>query len=111
MKKMIAAALVALTPACYRGEGRLFAAMAGTAILTAAIVSSTQPPPPRVEYVPEPRNGWVWQPGYWTLDEGEWVWIEGRWVPDYRGYFWVGPRWEQDPDGYWRLVPGHWVRR
>ncbi|MGZ6123792.1 MAG: YXWGXW repeat-containing protein [Myxococcales bacterium] len=40
--------------------------MAGTAILTAAIVSAAQPPAPRVVYAPPPRPGYTWQPGYWT---------------------------------------------
>ena len=107
----LAGALAVTAPGCYRHEGRLFAAMAGTAILTAAVVSAAQPPPPRVVYAPSPRSGYTWQPGYWTMEDGDWVWIEGRWVPHYRGYAWVPARWEQDPDGYWRLVPGHWLRR
>ena len=115
MKKLlkpavVAAALAGAAPGCFGREGRLFTAMAGTAIVTAAVVSAAQPPPPRVVYLPSPRPGYTWQPGYWTVDRGEWVWIEGRWVSDYRGYAWVPSRWERDPDGYWRLVPGYWVR-
>ena len=117
MKKLMrpGAAVLALAvaaPGCYRhGGGRLFAAMAGTAIVTAAIVSAAQPPPPRVVYVPAPRPGYSWQPGYWTLDDGEWVWIEGHWVSHYRNYVWQPAHWERDPDGYWRLAPGYWSRR
>jgi YXWGXW repeat-containing protein len=116
MKKLMrpAAAILALAvaaPGCYRHGGGLFAAMAGTAIVTAAVVSAAAPPPARVVYVPAPRPGYSWQPGYWTLDDGEWVWVEGRWISHYRGYTWQPAHWERDPDGYWRLVPGYWLRR
>jgi WXXGXW repeat (2 copies) len=116
MKKLLrpAAVMTALAvtaPGCFRGEGRLLGAMAGTAIVTAAIVSASQPPPPRVAYAPAPRPGYTWQPGYWSLEDREWVWIEGRWVSHYRGYAWVPAHWQQDPDGYWRLEPGYWVHR
>jgi hypothetical protein len=92
-----------------RGPVGLVGAIATTAIVTAAIVSATQPPPPRVIYVPEPRAGYVWDPGYWTLDHGEWVWVDGRWVVDAPGYAWSPTHWEQAADGSWRLVPGQWL--
>jgi WXXGXW repeat (2 copies) len=106
--------LVALTSvastACYgRGVG-LLPAILGTAIVTAAIVSATAPPPPRVVYIPEPRPGYAWQPGYWTLDEGQWFWVDGRWIPLQPGYSWSPTHWEHDPDGTWRLVPGQWLQ-
>jgi hypothetical protein len=106
----IVTSLVLAMPGCYRGGGRLFALMAGTAILTAAIVSSRPPPPPRVVYVPAPRPGYFWQPGYWTIEGGEWVWVEGQWITAYPGYRWEPTAWVEDGDGHWRLVPGRWVR-
>jgi hypothetical protein len=94
---------------CYpRGAG-LFAAVAGTAIVTAAIVSAMPPPPPRVVYVPEPRPGYVWQTGYWMLQGQEWVWIDGQWLPLQPGYRWSPTHWEAQPDGTWKLFPGQWV--
>ncbi len=102
--------LVALTMGgCLRGPAGFFAAVAGTAIVTAAIVSATQPPPPRVVYVPAARPGYEWQPGYWSLEGGQWVWIEGRWIPAQPGYRWSPAHWEPRPDGSWQLVPGQWV--
>jgi hypothetical protein len=83
--------------------------VAETAIVTAVVVSATRPPPPRVVYVPEPRAGYAWQPGYWTLDNGQWVWVEGQWIPLQPGYAWSPAHWEQAPDGSWKLLPGRWV--
>ncbi len=93
----------------FRGGGGLFFAVADTAILTAVIVSATAPPPPRVVFVPEPRPGFAWQPGYWTLHDGNWIWVEGGWVELQPGYAWAPAHWEQTPDGNWQLLPGHWV--
>jgi hypothetical protein len=105
--------LLALTlPAstgCFRGGAGLFAAIAGTAIVTAVIVSSREPPPPRVVYVPDPRSGYAWQPGYWTLQDGEWLWVDGRWLDLRPGYAFLPTHWEAVGDGTWRLVPGRWV--
>lgn len=104
--------MVALTPAagCVRGPAGLFVAMAGTALVTAAVVSAVRPPPPPIFVVPEPRPGYVWQPGYWTLREGQWIWIDGDWIVAQPGYTWSPAHWERLSDGTWRLVPGRWLR-
>jgi hypothetical protein len=81
-------------------------AVASTAIVTAAIISASAPPPPRVVYVPVSRPGYAWQPGYWVLDGGRWVWVDGRWVSIPPGYAWSPTHWQQRPDGDWQLVPG-----
>jgi hypothetical protein len=80
-----------------------------TVIVTAAIVTALTPPPPRVVYVPEPRPGYAWQPGYWTRDGDDWVWVDGRWIQLPPNYQWAPAHWEQAPDGTWRLIPGQWV--
>jgi len=108
VKPIAATLLLALAPGCYRG-GALLGAIVGTSIVTAAIVSSRPPPPPRVVYAPPPQPGYVWEPGYWSLDHGEWFWVDGQWVPRYPGYDWEPSRWVEDPGGRWRLMPGHWV--
>jgi hypothetical protein len=96
--------------ACFvRGGPGLFAAVAGTAIVTAAVVSASRPPEPRVVYIPEAREGYAWQPGYWTRDNDEWVWVDGRWVAAQPGYAWAPAHWQEAPDGSWRLIPGQWV--
>jgi hypothetical protein len=107
--RLVSLLALALTlSACFRGAG-LFAAVATTALVTAAIVSSRPPPPPRVVYVPEPRPGYAYQPGYWTLQGDDWVWVDGQWLPIEPGYAWAPTHWEAQPDGTWRLVPGKWV--
>lgn len=93
---------------CWRG-GAFPLALATTALVTAAIVSTAEPPPPRVVYVPEQRPGYAWQPGYWTRENGDWVWVEGQWIPLQPGYAWSPTHWERMPDGTWQLIPGHWV--
>ena len=90
----------------YRGDGPL--AWLGAVIITAAVVSALAPPPPRVVYVPPPRPGYAWQPGYWTREGDDWVWVDGQWVQLPPHYAWQPTHWEQAPDGTWRLVPGRW---
>ena len=102
---VIAASL--LGTGCFRGGGgfRLFEA----AFVTAAIVSSIQPPPPRVAYVPEAREGYAWQPGYWTRQGDHWDWVVGWWIEQRPYFLWAPTHWEQARDGTWQLVPGQWV--
>jgi len=102
--------LALATSACFpRGGAGLFAAVATTAIVTAAIVSTRPPPPPRVVFVPEPRPGYAYQPGYWTLQGDDWAWVDGQWIPVREGFTWSPAHWEGQPDGTWRFVPGQWV--
>ncbi len=102
-----------LAGGCYARHGRLHGpnalAFIGAAIVTAAIVSSIAPPPPRVVYVPAPRPGFAWQPGYWSREGDEWIWVEGRWIELPPHYSWAPAHWEEAPDGNWQLVPGRWV--
>jgi len=79
------------------------------ALVTAVIVSAVAPPPPRVVIVPAPREGYVWQPGYWTRDGDDWAWVDGSWVAQRPNYQWQPSHWEQQQDGSWRLVPSQWV--
>jgi hypothetical protein len=107
---VLLAILSSLSSGCFgRGGAGLFLFAAETAFLAAAIVSATAPPPPRIIYVPEPRPGYAWQPGYWTLQDGQWAWVDGGWVALRPGYAWAPAHWENLPDGTWQLVPGHWV--
>lgn len=67
------------------------------------------PPPPPVVYVPPPRPGYAWAPGYWAWDGYRNVWIEGRWIVARRGYVWITEH--REPRGrHWRFVPGRWER-
>jgi hypothetical protein len=91
---------------CWRHPGLAFL---GGALLGAAIVSSVEPPPPRVIYVPPPRDGYVWQSGYWTRQDGNWVWMDGGWVEARPQMQYVPTHWQQSADGNWQLVTGQWV--
>ena len=65
------------------------------------------PPPPRVEYVPASRPGYVWAPGYWNWNGHKHVWVKGHQIRNHHGERWVPERWDQH-DGRWRLEHGHW---
>ncbi len=108
MRRLLFLLLALASSGCFRGAG-LFTALAATAVVTAVIVSSRPPPPPRVVFVPEPRAGYAWQPGYWTLQGQEWVWVDGQWLVLQSGYSWSPAHWEAQPDGTWKLFPGQWV--
>jgi hypothetical protein len=101
--------LALATTGCFRGGGRLFGAMVGTAIITAAIVSAQPPPRPMVVRAPHPRPGYIWQPGYWVWQDEEWMWVEGWWISEYPGYVWEPTHWVRDPSGNWRLISGRWI--
>ena len=53
--------------------------------LDAPLDPSTPPPAPLVEAMPlQPGPGYVWHPGYWSLDAGRYDWVAGSWmIPGY----------------------------
>ena len=65
------------------------------------------PPPPRVEYVPAPRVGYVWAPGYWNWNGHKHVWVKGRYLRERHDARWVPDRWDND-NGRWTLRHGYW---
>ena len=106
---LVAAGLLA--PGCFVGRhGNLGLNLFEAAVVTAVIVSALEPPPPRVVYMPAPREGFVWQAGYWTRQGDQWAWIEGGWIEQRPSYQWSPTHWEQTGDGSWQLVQGQWVR-
>jgi hypothetical protein len=72
----------------------------------AEMTSNVAPPPVRVERV-EPRDGYVWAPGYWEWNGRSYHWVTGTYVYERRGAHWVADRWEQ-VGSQWQHVPGHW---
>jgi WXXGXW repeat (2 copies) len=111
--RLLALSLAALlgtgATGCFRHGGNLFGAMAWTAILTTAIVSSHPPPREVVVVEAAPREGYSWQPGYWAPYEGRWVWVPGRYIQNHPGYVWNPSHWVEDGSGNWRLIPGEWI--
>jgi len=122
MDKSIALASLALTGALPLAAGAAdvttatIAAPATTAPMYVApaaaapdlVVVQTEPPAPRVEDMPAPREGYVWAPGYWSWDGSNYVWVEGRYVPALAGYSYVAPHWEAAGGG-WVLRGEQWV--
>ena len=97
-----------LLAGCFRG-GPLGFRLFEAAVLTAVVVSAVAPPPPRVVYIPPPRDGYVWQSGYWTRQDGDWLWVDGGWVEARPQMQYVPTHWQQTADGNWQLVAGQWV--
>jgi hypothetical protein len=51
-----------------------------TAAQPTVIVANNTPPAPRVETrTPAPGPDYIWQPGYWTLSNGQYTWVSGHW--------------------------------
>jgi hypothetical protein len=74
----------------------------------AVMVSPMAPPPPRVEVVPAPRDGYVWDQGRWRWEHGRYAWAPGHWQPVRVGYHWVPGHWAQRGP-HWRWIEGHWA--
>ncbi len=67
----------------------------------AAVDRSPQPPPPLPVYTqpPAPGDGYMWVPGYWSLNRLGYFWVPGAWVlAPYTGALWT--------PGYWGFVDG-----
>lgn len=95
-KRMLVACAIALS-----------AWSASSAFAQVVIVTPSAPPPPRVEVVPAPRSGFVWDRGHWRWDQGRYVWVPGHWQPVRVGYHWVPGHWAQRGPN-WRWIEGHW---
>ena len=65
------------------------------------------PPPDRVEVVPAPRPGYIWEGGYWRWDNGRYVWNEGRFIEEREGHRYTPHRWEHEGERF-RFHGGHW---
>ena len=73
------------------------------------IIVPAAPPAPRVEVVPAPRHGYVWDQGRWRWDHGRYVWVPGHWRAMRPGHHWVPGHWVQGRRGR-RWIGGHWTR-
>jgi len=73
------------------------------------VVLNFGPPPPRYEYVPPARVGYVWESGYWHWNGNRHGWVVGHWERARPGYAYTGPRWVEQ-DGRWRYQGRRWDR-
>jgi YXWGXW repeat-containing protein len=92
--------------------GSLVAATLGLSIPAAArtnvdLVVNFGPPPVQYEYVPAPRAGFVWVPGYWDWRHGRYHWVAGHWLRHRAGYAYVPARWV-DYGGRWHYSRPVW---
>jgi WXXGXW repeat (2 copies) len=85
-------------------------AMAAPIVASAevAITTSLSPPPPRIEKV-EPREGFVWAPGYWEWSHRSYHWVTGSYIFERRRHHWVAGQWKQE-GGQWHYLRGRWER-
>ena len=67
------------------------------------------PPAPLYEARPVIAPGYVWAPGYWTLNGDRHIWVRGRTIVQRQGYVWAPDHWEQRGTVYVRQ-PGSWQR-
>lgn len=92
--------------------GSLIAAALGTASIPAAARTEVDffvnvpPPPLRAEYLPAPRVGWVWVPGYWDWRHGRYSWVGGRYIRHRPGYYYEPARWVVQGGRYYYHRPG-----
>jgi hypothetical protein len=103
---MTLARLALLTAVCF-ADGLLLLRAAPT--IAAEIVTDVAPPPPRIENMGHPRDGYVWAAGHWEWNGQAYRWISGGWIVEHGKARWIADQWE--PTGsQWRYVPGHWER-
>jgi len=82
-----------LQPLSERQRDRLIAALALAAgsvgiagVAYAKVIDveiGTAPPPARVEVVPAPREGYLYEKGHYETSDGQtYVWVEGKYIPN-----------------------------
>jgi len=73
------------------------------------VIVQQAPPPMRMEVMPSPRPGYVWDQGHWRWEGRGYVWMPGHWQPVRYGAHWRPGHWQaRGPNWYW--VEGHWAR-
>ncbi|WP_394756384.1 hypothetical protein [Rhodoferax sp.] len=84
-------------------------AFAVPALAQVSVNINLGPPAPLYEARPYIAPGYVWAPGYWTLNGDQHIWVRGRTIVQRPGYVWAPDRWEQRGTVYVRQ-PGSWQR-
>ena len=98
MRKLMLGSLVAAT-------------LAGMSIPAAARSNvdfhvSFGPPAAPVEYVPAPRAGYVWVPGYYGWRASRYHWVAGHWIRHRPGYHYQPARWVHRHGRYYYRAAG-----
>ncbi|WZB71128.1 hypothetical protein WJ968_03215 [Achromobacter xylosoxidans] len=88
-------------PAAPRPQWPAYDASDPANVNLAPVDRSPTPPPPLPVYTqpPPPADGYIWVPGYWSLNRNGYFWVPGAWVlAPYTGALWT--------PGYWGFVDG-----
>ena len=102
MRKLLLGSMVAMT---------LGVALPAAARTNVDVYLNYGPPPAPVEYIPAPRAGWVWVPGFWDWRGGHHrhAWVSGHWERARHGYYYAPSRWVPYGDR-WGFHRGGWRR-
>ena len=65
------------------------------------------PPPERVEVVPAPRPGYIYERGHYVVEGDKYVWVEGRFIQERPGHRYEVYALERHGDK-WVYRSGHW---
>lgn len=93
MKKLILGSLIAAA---------LAVSLPATARTYIDVAVNVGPPALRHEYVPAPRVGLVWVPGYWDWRFQRYHWVGGHWLRHRPGYYYQPVRWVGYGGRYYR---------
>src|SRR6516165_9829022 len=67
----------------------------------------TAPPPDRVEVVPAPRPGYIYERGHYIVEGDRYVWHEGQFIREREGHRYEPYVLEHHGDR-WHYRGGHW---
>ena len=81
--------------------------LAAAASSTGEIELTLPPPPARYEVVPQPRAGYIYQPGHYEWDGRAYVWREGLFIEKREGHVYTPYGLEHRGD-MWYYRRGHW---
>lgn len=65
------------------------------------------PPAERVEVVPAPRPGYIYERGHYVVEGDKYVWVEGRFIQERPGHRYENYALERHGDK-WVYRSGHW---
>ena len=69
----------------------------------------TAPPPDRVEVMPAPRPGFVYERGHYLYDGEKYIWQEGKFFQEKEGQRYVPYAFEKRGET-WFYRPGYWEK-
>ena len=93
------------------GAVTLALGLLGTAVVGQAAVHEFEitiaPPQERVETVPPPREGYIYERGHYVYDGQRYVWTEGQFIRKREGHVYTPYALERRGEK-WHFRAGHW---